>query len=694
MADSNNQPQYPTYYDYIQGTLEEVVAWYNADGITCYPGSNQTDDGKLNMEFNMARFVTRVSSKNFCIVKPSFDLTIISSQETASPQIMVSTGQASINGMDLIMTQTIVIDPPTEPGTYHLAFKLARNSQNNVEGTLVLDEEQTNDGIDRNNNVEGDYVYGETQIFEGVYLKYYTDKPDPMDPDMLYLGQVTWDGTEFSNIIEDEDKYGRIWAEDVLCKVEDWKHPEFRRLNLQQYVYKLPDWYVSKEGDVIFGAVEFLNGRKDGVEGTLLDHEDLGTGKYGVRLEAVDANTGKLIIKGPSTSTTDANKVITLEGNNTGTSITMGKSKIYQNTATNNDLYITSDNNIDTISQKKVIINGKTGVEISGGSNKTDPKLTLENHVATFSDSTATTLPVKIDWTTNTEAKLHIGNEVLRYNVNDKTFNLEEGTGSTVNQFNIYHKTHITKDVGLDTALYIGTGTIGQQLTYLKQKDWRVSESSTDYTNIKPHQIILANGSNNSSITKVSGTDKLQTSGTFEVGNNLIVTNSSYQKGNVYIGTAGTSAGAKVTINSSTGDITSLGDIRAKRVFNAVYNDFAEILQKDKQEIIEPGDVVCIKNDGLVYKVNESSDINKIIGICSDTAGLILGGQDLEEEEQVIVGFVGQIWVKTNELDIIPGTMLKANADGTVGICQDKKDKFAIALSTVINNKVKVLYNG
>ena len=43
--------------------MSHPVVNYDGGYITCYPGSNQTDNGKLNLEFNMARLVTRVTSK-------------------------------------------------------------------------------------------------------------------------------------------------------------------------------------------------------------------------------------------------------------------------------------------------------------------------------------------------------------------------------------------------------------------------------------------------------------------------------------------------------------------------------------------------------------------------------------------------------------------------------------------------------
>ena len=189
--------------------LTQPTAHYDGNYITCYPGSNQSDDGKLNMEFNMARLVTRVTSKNFCITKPSYELTVFRNN-LGVHQIQIGEGQCSINGMDLIMTQKLVIEAPTVAGDYYLAFKLWRDSSNNV---------------------LGDEVYGVTKTFKGVYATYLTEKPESLnDTDVLYLGKFKFDGTNISDLEEDPDKYGRIWAEDILCKLNDPKHPDITRI--------------------------------------------------------------------------------------------------------------------------------------------------------------------------------------------------------------------------------------------------------------------------------------------------------------------------------------------------------------------------------------------------------------------------------------------------------------------------------
>ena len=84
----------------------------------------------------MARLVTRVTSKNFCIVNPSFDLSVVTDIE-GIPMIKVDEGQACINGMDIIANQSIRIYHPDEVGKYYLAMHLWRDSSENVLGDLL-----------------------------------------------------------------------------------------------------------------------------------------------------------------------------------------------------------------------------------------------------------------------------------------------------------------------------------------------------------------------------------------------------------------------------------------------------------------------------------------------------------------------------------------------------------------------------
>ena len=56
---------------------------------------------------------------------------------------------------------------------------------------------------------------------------------------------------------------------------------------------------------------------------------------------------------------------------------------------------------------------------------------------------------------------------------------------------------------------------------------------------------------------------------------------------------------------------------------------------------------------------------------------------------------VGQIWVKTKSEEIFPGEWVTANDDGIVSVCtKNNNDRFALALTGVVDGKVRVLYSG
>lgn len=231
--------------------LNHPVVHYNGENVTCFPSSNAKDFGKLQTEFNEARFVTRVAKKNFCVKNPSFVLSASKNISTNNPVIEISKGEASINGMDIIASVPIQIDPPAAEGKWYLAFKLARDN-------LGRDFEIGKYTL--KGNVLGDTVVGETKTFEGLYLTYYEERLDEgdEDPDVLYLGSLYWDGTDFSDIEEDPQKYTRIEAEDVGCYIKDPKHADIYYMDLQSLIYKLPDWYFSKEGDVCYGEINVV----------------------------------------------------------------------------------------------------------------------------------------------------------------------------------------------------------------------------------------------------------------------------------------------------------------------------------------------------------------------------------------------------------------------------------------------------
>lgn len=128
------------------------------------------------------------------------------------------------------------------------------------------------------------------------------------------------------------------------------------------------------------------------------------------------------------------------------------------------------------------------------------------------------------------------------------------------------------------------------------------------------------------------------------------------------------------------------------KYIGAVYNDYGEILRKNKNETIDYGYLICIREDGLAHKVSTDEDLNKIIGISSDTMGMQLGGADIPKEEQLEVGMLGQMWVYTNNHYLKPGHIVKALPNGTVDITTNIQEKIGIVLSEVEGGKVKIFY--
>lgn len=267
----------------MANSVNQPVSRYDGDSITCFPSSNAKDFGKLHTEFNEARYVTRIAKKNFCIKKPSFVATKIEDPATKTPLLNISAGEASINGMDIIASSAITIAPPTTAGTWYLAFKLQRDN-------LGRDFEVGQYKL--KGNVLGDEIIGVQKTYLGVYLTYFDKRDDEgtEDPDMLYLAKVVWDGTDFTEIEDDPQKYSRIEAEDVGCYIKDPKHADVYYMDLQSWLFKVPDWYFSKEGDVCYGEINVVPGR-----GT--DPSPYSDPMPGFILRAYDTNTTKMVLK-------------------------------------------------------------------------------------------------------------------------------------------------------------------------------------------------------------------------------------------------------------------------------------------------------------------------------------------------------------------------------------------------------------
>ena len=133
-----------------------------------------------------------------------------------------------------------------------------------------------------------------------------------------------------------------------------------------------------------------------------------------------------------------------------------------------------------------------------------------------------------------------------------------------------------------------------------------------------------------------------------------------------------------IYMNPSTGNIT------ANKVYNAVYNDYAEWFEKDDYtEIFKPGDVCVWTGNGVTKSTIEND--TSVIGICSNTYGHIVGGEQIVNMEDnnkkfVPIGLTGR--VKVNVIGPVEiGDILVTGPDGSAIVNNDAKPNMIIGKS-------------
>lgn len=121
----------------------------------------------------------------------------------------------------------------------------------------------------------------------------------------------------------------------------------------------------------------------------------------------------------------------------------------------------------------------------------------------------------------------------------------------------------------------------------------------------------------------------------------------------------GTATGNRGSVNM--GDLNALsinasGDIRGSRVFNAVWNDYAEYFPKKKETFTEPGDIIALDEDSDdEYYVKATDSHSVIVGVHSDEFGHLIGGKkpkenedylEINKEDFIPIGLAGRVKVK------------------------------------------------
>lgn len=114
-----------------------------------------------------------------------------------------------------------------------------------------------------------------------------------------------------------------------------------------------------------------------------------------------------------------------------------------------------------------------------------------------------------------------------------------------------------------------------------------------------------------------------------------------------------------------------VGDLTAERVFNAVYNDYAEFYKKDDiDEEINPGDVIELNPETGNYRKCKTAKSRLVVGICSNSYGYVVGGELGTIEDNLIsyipVGISGRVYANTDDETCEPGDLVMSTNEGKV----------------------------
>lgn len=106
----------------------------------------------------------------------------------------------------------------------------------------------------------------------------------------------------------------------------------------------------------------------------------------------------------------------------------------------------------------------------------------------------------------------------------------------------------------------------------------------------------------------------------------------SQEWGSTYTKTLNVSNTANVKQLAVNGDITATGDITGTRVFNAVYNDYAEWFERGDDA--EVGHIIALDETSAQERYVKATNKSKVIvGICTGNYAHIIGGEYNDDYE-------------------------------------------------------------
>ena len=151
-------------------------------------------------------------------------------------------------------------------------------------------------------------------------------------------------------------------------------------------------------------------------------------------------------------------------------------------------------------------------------------------------------------------------------------------------------------------------------------------------------------------------------------------------------------------MNVRDGSLTMKGTIAGSKVYNAVYNDYAEFFEKDENITFEAGDIVALDTSSEEERyIKATEDSIAVVGVCTHEYAHIIGGkgQTIEENEKefVPISLMGRVYVKVNS-SVKRGDKIAASSVPGIGRkAMLGEHSIGTALTNPYNGKARVLIN-
>ena len=284
------------YGDY---QLRDDAAYYNSQNVILYPATNVCDAGALHTEDNVRSIVRRITNKSYKLSKYAFRVSLEDNNT-----IKVAPGEANIQGYHLITNTSIKIKLPNsvEPTAWTLGLSLSYDGSNHVTGDVVNNSKPAGE----NETFSGAYLYffdscqissnydnilvlarvweQNGQIIQNKEIPWYNDEGEISENTPRYIGNGIENDAVNDNVISADKielkingarttQFDAIQTNEVLnladvSKYDTMKNPieldksKYTKpqsfvTDLQDYLNYMPDWYTSKFGDYMTGALRF-----------------------------------------------------------------------------------------------------------------------------------------------------------------------------------------------------------------------------------------------------------------------------------------------------------------------------------------------------------------------------------------------------------------------------------------------------